>query len=339
MIARAFLVTLVAATGLALTAVARAEWLSDRQSIMTTTIIVELWHENRQQGKKAIAAVMEEMHRINAKYSTYIDDSDLSIVNRDAASGPQTVSEELYFLLDKSVYISRISGGAFDITYASLGHHYDYREQVQPSEEQRKALLPAINYKWIALDPQKRTVMYKHKNVRVDMGAIAKGYAVDQGIEILKQHGVRHGMVSAGGESRLLGRPRRSPNSRRGRPWIVGIKNPREEKGGDATVLRIPLDNISVSTSGDYERYFIDQETDERIHHIINPRTGKSAREVMSVTVIGELSVDADPLSTAVFVMGVERGLALLNQLPGFDGIIIDGNGKVHYSDGLVEPN
>jgi thiamine biosynthesis lipoprotein len=135
-----------------------------------------------------------------------------------------------------------------------------------------------------------------------------------------------HASLSAGGDSRVLG-------DKRGRPWLVGIKNPR----ADAVAISLPLDNVAVSTSGDYERYFI-ADSGERVHHIINPRTGKSTSGVNSVTIIGPQGFDTDPLSTSVFVMGPEKGLALINKLPGFDAVIITSQGKVLYSQGLENP-
>ena len=154
---------------------------------------------------------------------------------------------------------------------------------------------------------------------------------MDRAIAILEQYEVRHASVSAGGDSRLLG-------NRHGRPWVIGVKHPRPAVGDREAVIRLPLSDTAVSTSGDYERYFIDDETGERIHHILQPRTGKSASEVMSVTVLGRRGVYTDPLSTTVFVLGVEKGLGLVNGLNGFDAIIIDSRGKVHYSEGLTAP-
>ncbi len=236
------------------------------------------------------------------------------------------ISPELTRLIDKSLYYSRLTDGAFDITFASLARYYDYRKRLTPSEAQRAALLPAINYRLIHLDKQQRTLWFEHPQLYIDLGGIAKGYAVDRGIAILRSHGVMHASLSAGGDSRVLG-------DKRGRPWLVGIKNPR----ADAVAISLPLDNVAVSTSGDYERYFI-ADSGERVHHIINPRTGKSTSGVNSVTIIGPQGFDTDPLSTSVFVMGPEKGLALINKLPGFDAVIITSQGKVLYSQGLENP-
>lgn len=324
-----------------------AEWQSDSQGIMGTEVSVTLWHNKADVARMAINEVMEDMEGINQRLSPYIKTSELSKINAQAAERTQVLTNELFFLIDKSLYFSRISEGAFDITFASLGARYDYREKKQPSPKERKNLLPAINYKWLELNKKAKTLKFLHPNVQLDLGGIAKGYAVDRAINIIKKHGVKHASVSAGGDSRVIG-------LRNGYPWMIGIKNPRLDSVLDhknsylsaknnagrqqQSVIRLPLSDSAVSTSGDYERFFIDEVSGERVHHILNPATGKSAKKVVSVTVIGDKGVDTDPLSTTVFVLGVERGLSLVNQIPGFDAIIIDSQGEVHYSKDLVDP-
>lgn len=309
-----------------------AEWLQDTQAIMGTEVSVTVWHQDAKAGETAIAAVMADMRRIDATYSPYKESSELAHVNAVASKQAVALSPEFSRLVERALHYSEISGGAFDITFASLGWFYDYRGKKKPAAEQYKTLLPAINYRFLNFDPKRRTLAFTHPNVRIDLGGIAKGYAVDRAIEILRKHGISHASVSAGGDSRLLG-------DRRGRPWLIGIKNPRQQGPDDRTVvLTMPLNDVAVSTSGDYERYFVDETTGEWVHHILNPKTGKSAHGVISVTILGPRGLDTDALSTTVFVLGIEEGLALLAQLPGFDGVIIDANGKVHYSEGLQPP-
>ncbi len=309
-----------------------SEWLHAKQDIMGTEVTVTLWHDQVDAGNAAIAAVMAEMHRIDATYSPYIDSSDLARANALAAKQPVALSAEFSYLIERSLHYSHLSDGAFDITFASLGWFYDYRGKKKPDAQQQKALLPAINYRFLTFDPMQRTLAFAHPNVRIDLGGIAKGYAVDRAVEILRNRGITHASVSAGGDSRLLG-------DRRGRPWLIGVKNPRQRGPDDReVVLTMPLNDVAVSTSGDYERYFIDEKTGERVHHIINPKTGRSADSVISVTILGPQGTDTDALSTTVFVLGVEQGLALLGRLSGFDAVIIDAKGKVHYSEGLQPP-
>jgi len=307
----------------------QAKWLSEEHAIMGTQVSASVWHNDSALAQRAIDAVVTDMRRIDRTYSAYDERSELSQLNQKAALTPQKISAEMHRLLVASKRISELTEGAFDITYASVGHLYDYRQKKQPTDEQIKAHQAAIDYRWIALTDD--TVFFKHPNVKIDLGGIAKGYAVDRAIDILQQHGITHASVSAGGDSRLLG-------DRLGRPWVVGIKNPRQDERSskDDIALRIPLSDAAVSTSGDYERYFIDELNQERVHHIVNPRSGKSAKGVVSVTVIGATGIETDPLSTGIFVLGVEKGLALIDELDTIDVIIIDRFGKVHYSSGLA---
>jgi thiamine biosynthesis lipoprotein len=300
-----------------------AEWISEEQNAMGTRISVSVWSEKNNQAQKAIAEVMAEMQRIDQQFSPYIDTSELSRLNRLAAKNPQKISDEMLLLLDSALKVGELTNGAFDITFASVGHLYNYREQEKPSDKEITIKQAAIDYRKILI--QNKTVSFSHPDVVIDLGGIAKGYAADRAIEIFKRHGIEHGSFSAGGDSRLLG-------DRKGRPWLVGIENPRQP---DAIAITLPLANVAVSTSGDYERFFIDKETGERVHHIINPRSGKSVKGVTSVTILGETGLQTDPLSTSVFVLGVEKGLALINQIEDVDAIIIDSKGKVHYSLGL----
>lgn len=308
----------------------QAKWHGDEQDIMGTKVSVALWLEDDQKAEQAVAAVMAEMRRIDEHFSPYIETSELYRANQLApkasAKNPLSITPELAAIIDKSRYYSELSDGAFDITFASLGRYYDYRNKLSPSEQQREELLPAINYRLIHLDTQKKTLWFEHPKLYIDLGGIAKGYAVDKAIEILQSFGVKHASVGAGGDSRVIG-------DKFGRPWLIGIKNPR----ADAVAITLPLEDVAVSTSGDYERYFIDDKG-ERVHHIINPRTGKSTNGINSVTIIGPLGFDTDPLSTTVFVLGAEKGMALINRLPGFDAVIISSEGKVSYSTGLMAP-
>ena len=299
---------------------------------MGTEVKVTLWASDAEQGQQAINDVMTEMRRIDQTFSPYIETSELARVNQFAAQHPVTVSPELAKLLQRSLYYSDLSQGAFDITFASVGWFYDYRQHQQPTTEQKKQLLSAINYHNLQFDAQKSTLRFSNENVRIDLGGIAKGYAVDRAVEILQKRGIKHATVSAGGDSRLLG-------DKRGRPWLIGIKNPRpSETQPQDVVLTMPLDDVAVSTSGDYERFFIDEKTGQRVHHIMNPKTGDSARELMSVTILGPQGMDTDALSTTVFVLGTQRGIDLINQLPQFDCVVIAADGKVHYSQGLMPP-
>lgn len=311
---------------LCIPAAVRADWYKDEQAIMGTRIAVEFWADKTIAAQDCGDAVMSEMRRIDALMSPYREDSELSLVNREADSQAVTVSRELFSLIQQAQHISKLSNGAFDITYASVGHLYDYRKSVKPSDRKMQQIIRNIDYHLIKLDSENLNVRFDRSGVRIDLGGIAKGYAVDNGIRILEKCGVKTGIVTAGGDSRIIG-------DRRGYPWMIGVRNPRD-KDGFSVVL--PLSDTAVSTSGDYERYFI--EDGQRYHHIINPSTGESVSSVMSVTVIGPDALTTDALSTTVFVLGPVEGLALIESLEGLDAVIIDPEGRLQYSSGLMPP-
>lgn len=302
---------------------AYAEWFSREEAIMGTSVTVELWLDDPRQAAHLMDTVMREMRRIDASMSPYIASSELSQLNAKAATRAVAVSKELFDIVERSTYYSEVSDGAFDITFASVGHRYDYRHKVKPGDNEINQLLPLIDYHHLLLDRNARTIRYRRPGVVIDLGGIAKGYAVDRGYALLVDAGVKHAIVTAGGDSRILG-------DRRGRLWVVGIKNPR----GEGHVIKLPVENMAVSTSGDYERYFESEGT--RYHHIINPLTGKSAKGLRSVTILGENATSTDAMSTTVFVLGIEKGLALVNKQQNMSAVIIDESGKVYYSDDLV---
>ena len=301
-----------------------AEWYSDKRPIMGTAVSVELWADDASTAQAAIDAVMQEMVHIDQTMSPFIETSELSLINREAVAHPVKISAEMFFLLKTSLHYAQISNGAFDISFASLGYLYDYRKHIEPSKEQIASHLDAIDYRSIVLDEKARTVHFLKPGMRIDLGGIAKGYSVDRGAEILLARGIKNAIVTAGGDSRIIG-------DRRGRPWMVGIKDPRMK---DKEVVVLPLADTALSTSGDYERYFMDGE--RRVHHLINPRTGKAATGVRSVSVIAPRGIDTDALTKPLFILGVERGMQIIDRIPGVDAIVIDYQGQMFYSKNLA---
>ena len=320
------LISIVILLMLLLPVTATADWYTQEQSIMGTRIAVEFWDEDKHHAQQCAEQVFSEMRRIDALMSPYKPDSELSRLNEQAAEEAIQISEEMFNLLKKSLRMSQISNGAFDITFSSVGHLYDYREGIKPSEQEIQQSLERINFRHVVLDEKNHSVRFARPGVRIDLGGIAKGYAVDNGIAILDKCGIKGGLVSAGGDSRILG-------DRGNRPWMMGIRHPRKK---DAVVVVLPLSNTALSTSGDYERFFI--EDDKRYHHIISPKTGKSVATTWSATVIGPDTTTTDALSTSLFVLGPAKGLQLVESLEGIDAVIIDAQGRMHYSSGLMPP-
>ncbi len=321
--------TLCAAALLSLAVAAHAEWVSRiTDGIMGTRITVELWSEDRAKAEEGIDAVLDEMRHIDDSMSTYKPTSEVSKVNAKAADGPLPISKELFGLLTTAKEYSVLTDGAFDITYASVGYMYDFRKHLHPDEAQIDRALPAVNFRHVILDARNQTVRFSQKGVRIDLGGIAKGYSVDRGIDVLKARGFTRAYVSAGGDSRIIG-------DRFGKPWMVGIRDPRK---GEGTVIRqIPLADAAISTSGDYERFF--EENGVRYHHIIDPHTGHSASKVLSATIIGSYATRTDGLSKTAFVLGPEKAMEIYNRIDDIDAIIVKLDGTVIYSKGIEPAN
>ena len=300
-----------------------AEWYSDAQDKMGTRVEVRLWHDDPSVAKRLLSDSMAEFDRIETAMSTYRAESEISNLNAHGAESWVEISTELFDLIRRALKLSVTTDGAFDITYDSVGDLYDFRERIRPTEADIEARLDTIDFRFVELDTKKSRVRFSRQGVRINLGGIAKGYSVESVIGLLRRAGVEHALASAGGDTRLLG-------DRGGQPWIVGVRDPEQE---DGIVTRLGLEDEAVSTSGDYERFFV--EDGIRYHHILNPSTGKSASLVRSATVIGADATLTDGLSTSVFVLGPDEGLKLIETLPGYEALIIDNSFKVLLSSGL----
>jgi FAD:protein FMN transferase len=301
---------------------AYANWYRLPFQTLGTQAYIELWSDDPEQAERLITEVQAEFERINQLMSPYIASSELSVLNRLAATQPVTVSAEFYQLLAQAKRISMLSNGAFDVTFASVGFYYDYRTRKKPDAAQLQQARQYVNFHSIELLANNQ-VRYSQPGVKIDLGGIAKGYAVERGIGLLAQQGIKYAQLTAGGDSRLLG-------DKQGKPWLVGIKHPRQD---DKYAAQLPLADSAISTSGDYERYFI--EDGVRYHHIIDPKTGHSASGLLSVSVLGPDTTQTDALSTTLFVLGLEQGMALIERINGYEAIFIDASRNMHFSSGL----
>ena len=302
-----------------------AGWVRREEAIMGTAISVELWCTERSAGDAAAAAVIEEMHRIDRTMSPHKPDSELSRINRDAGTQAVPLSDEMARLIERAMHFSHLSGGAFDISYASVGQLYDYRAGTGPSDEQLALARRAVGWHHLQLDPRARTLRFGVPGMRIDLGGFAKGHAVDNACRLLRRLGIKHAMVAAGGDSRVIG-------ARGSRPWTIAIRDPR--RAGEVVAV-LPLQDTSISTSGDYERFF--ERDGQRHHHIVDPSTGRSPSSLRSVTILGADGITCEALSKSVFVLGVERGLALIESMVGVDAVLIDDQGRLHRSSGLLD--
>ncbi|MFO1408434.1 MAG: FAD:protein FMN transferase [Steroidobacteraceae bacterium] len=299
-------------------------WYEREEAIMGTRIAVQLWSTDPEIARHGIDSVIAEMHRTDRLMSTYKPESQLSQVNAHAHEHPVVVDPDIIDVVSKSFEYSKLSDGLFDVTYASVGHLYDYRAGRRPSEAEIEAALSAVDYRQVEVDRERCTIRFHRPGMRIDLGGFAKGWAVDRGAEILRSLGIGHAMVTAGGDTRLVG-------DRLGKPWVVGIRDPRRD---GAVVTRLPLVDEAVSTSGDYERYF--EHEGVRHHHILVPGTGHSPSSVRSVTIIGASATHTDGLTKPVFILGVERGMEYLARVGDVDAVIVDAEGRLYFSPGIA---
>lgn len=286
--------------------------------LMDTIVTITIVSDSEKQSEKAIEKTFNELKRLEDKFNFYSDRSEISEINRKAGLKPVKVSGDMIELLKKAIHISELTGGAYDITVGPLTRLWDFHKKEIPDEEEIKRALKLVNYKDIVIDEKNSTVFLKKKGMLIDPGGIAKGFSADRAVEILKAEGIKSALVAIAGDIRAYGL------KKDGTPWVIGIRNPRA-KDSDEIVATLPLNNSAISTSGDYERFFM--KDNKRYHHIINPKTGYPAESRGGVSVIAEEGYLSDSLATAVFVLGPQKGMELLNGL-GLKGIFIteDGN-------------
>ncbi len=290
-------------------------------TIVNLTIVAE----SEEKAAKASQAVFDEIARIERLLSPYDEKSDISRVNRNAAAKEVIVSAETFGLIERSVKTSDATGGAFDITFASIAHLWNYRDPNfrPPSDAVLRGALPLLNYRHIVLDEKKRSVRFANPRTKIGLGAIAKGYLVGRSIALLRSMGVTDAIVEAGGDLQVSG-------SRDGSPWTVGLIHPRTRN----IIASIALESgEAIVTSGDYERFVI--YSGKRYHHIIDPKTGHPAEGMASVTVLCPDPEEADALATSFFVMGKERTVRFLAGRPDVRVVLIDPEMKVSASKSL----
>jgi thiamine biosynthesis lipoprotein len=294
------------------------------QVAMGTVIEITLIVNDEEKANKAALQAFQEIKRIETLMSPWLDSSDVTRINRSSGKERVKVSPETMEVIKKAQEISELSEGGFDITADALTELWRgaRKKKIPPSIEEVKEKLGLVNFKNIEMD-QEGKVFLKKKGMAIDLGGIAKGYAVDRAFELLKSLGYKNLIVNAGGDLRVGG-------TKNKQPWSIGIQNPREFQ---KILARISVLDTAIATSGDYEKYFIYQ--GKRYHHIFNPRDGFPTEGSQSVTIIAKDCITADGLATAVFVLGAEKGYSLCQKLEGVDCIIVDKEGKIIFSPGL----
>lgn len=283
--------------------------------------------DNEQNANRIINAGIDEIKRIEKLLTTFQNSSETNLINRNAGIEPVRVSEEIFNLIERSIKISSITQGAFDITYGSIDKslwNFDTQMKSLPDKQTAREMVRLINYRNIVLDRENSTVFLKEKGMRIGFGGIGKGYAAEMAKCKMQQLGITNGIVNASGDLTTWGL---QPN---GNEWTVGIANP-NISGEVFSFLKIS--GLAVATSGNYEKFIMID--GKKYSHTIDPRTGLPVTGIKSVTIITKNAEIADAMATPVTIMGVKAGLHMINQMKDVDVIIIDDHDKIHHSTNI----
>lgn len=281
----------------------------------------ELW------AHEMIRKAVTEIRRIETLLTTFKEDSETNRINQAAGLHSVPVSEETFRLIQRSIRISEITQGAFDISYGSVDKtlwNFDTNMKQLPDAETARKMVRLINYRNIVLDETDFSIFLKEKGMRIGFGGIGKGYAAEMAKQVLKQAGVKSGIVNASGDLTTWGM---QPD---GSPWTIGIVNP-NFSGKIFSYMNVT--DMAVATSGNYEKYILINGV--KYSHTINPRTGLPIRGIKSVTIITPNAEIADAMATPVTIMGIEAGLGMVNQIKNMEAILIDDHDRIFTTKNL----
>lgn len=278
-------------------------------------------------GQIYIEEAIAEITRIEKIISSWDEDSETSLINKNAGIIPVKVSSELFKLIERAKQISELTDGAFDISYASMDEiwKFDGSMKHMPNDDEIKKSVAKVGYTNIILDIKNSTVFLKEKGMKISFGALGKGYAADKAKELLISKQVVGGIINASGDLTTWG------TKANGEKWLIGILNPLKK---DKIFSWLPIVESSVATSGNYEKYVTFK--GEKYAHIIDPRTGYPSSGINSVSIFAKSAEVSDALATAVFIMGKDAGLFLINQLDGIEAIVVDSHNKIHKSNAVL---
>ena len=294
---------------------------------MGTIVEITVAHDSEEQARSAISEAMTEFQRTEDMMSSYKPGSAVDQLNRGGSLAKVPVGREVFELIQHAADVSRASGGAFDATIWPISRlwGFDQGGRIPPVGEIEE-MRTLVGYGNLKFDSSNYSVGFAVDNMGVDLGAIAKGWAVDKAMERLSARGIRNAIVDAGGDLRVAG-------ARPGKKfWRIGVQHPREP---GTLIMTFELSDAAIVTSGDYERFFISDGV--RYHHILDPATGQPARGCQSVTVLAPTAAEADACSTAAFVLGPEKGITFLRGRPGVRGVIVGADGRMHWTDDALE--
>jgi FAD:protein FMN transferase len=297
---------------------------------MGSALKLTAWSADESAVQKLFDEVFARFDRLDSMMSVWRQGSDILRLNEAAGEHPVQVSPEVLDALTIAHRVSEWTDGKFDVTFGALSDLWRFDDQDKnnriPDREEVKRRLPLVDYRALVLDPVARTAFLQHRGMRAHLGGLGKGYAVEQAVKMFRDRGVKDFMIQAGGDLYVGG-------TKDGRPWNLGINDPRGPGGSSFATLA--LSDATFSTSGDYERFFMQDGV--RYHHILDPETGEPARLCRSVTIVAASPVLADGLSTGVFILGPEKGMALIEKLPDVEGVIVSSRNEVVVSSGLKD--
>jgi len=294
---------------------------------MGTNISLTIWGDDEAKAARAAQEVFREFDRVDRIMSSWLGTSDVSLINAAAGGPPVTVGDEVFAVLERAMAMSKTTHGAFDITVGAFRGLWKFDEDIEPTipdDEQIRERLKLVGWKSVILDPKHRTVRLKRTGMRITLGGIAKGYALDRAVHKLHEMDVPDFILQAGGDLYVSG-------SKGAQPWVVGIRDPRGDR--QTPFASAAIRDHTFSTSGDYERGFVKDGV--RYHHILDPKTGRPTHGCRSVTVMAKDALTADAWSTSLFVLGVAKGMALVEKSPDIEAVFVDADNKVHISSGL----
>ncbi|HET6612752.1 MAG TPA: FAD:protein FMN transferase [Kofleriaceae bacterium] len=298
-----------------------------RAQVMGTDVNLTIWGEDEKAAAAASEAALDELRRVDKLMSSWLPGSDVSKINAAAGKRAVKVSPEVLKVILKAQVVAQKTGGAFDITVGAFHGLWKFGEDRDgsiPSPEAVKERVEKVGYRDVIVNRRRRTVKLRRRGMRITLGGIAKGYAVDRVVAIMRKRGFADFIIQVGGDLYASGR-------RGDRAWRVGIRDPRGDRASTFAVAEI--ENRTFSTSGDYERGFVKDGV--RYHHILDPETGRPARKSRSVTVLAKDAFTADAWSTSLFVLGAERGMKIVEAMPDVEAVIVDAQNHIHVSSGL----
>lgn len=316
------IIALVVAITISLTKQRHITLTSGTHILMGTTVRVTVVATKKAQAQDAINKAIASI-TATEKMMSYYSDSELNTINTDGFERAVNVSDELFELIKKSVRFCEITGGAFDCTISPVLELWRQAAKtgIKPTDQQLATAKSKTGCDKLIINDSDKTIRFAVEGMRIDLGGIAKGHAIDKAIEVMTGCGVAGGLIDAGGDIKCFGL---AANKRQG--WHIGLQNPHTDDA-DNVILQFTINDTAVTTSGDYYRFVVIE--DEKVSHIIDPATKHSARELTSVSVIAKDATTADALSTAVTVLGKEKGKALIDSLDNVEAMLITSTGEI----------